>query len=880
MKQLILVLLLIPISLMAQEPKPGNLSPVLAKGGYANLAKEWKYKAGDKPEWANPDFDDTSWQTFIDDNLYNEEIQEKAKKTGIIWYRKKISIDSTTTQKLVIAIYQSGASEIYLDGELIHSLGKVSGNLDSLVRINQAPVQLTFPMKINKEQVLAIRFADPKSRLPLFQEQNNFLQVFVRTVEFANEYEFAASDTLFNDIGFLHLGYLFGWRFHPGDDLDWSKPDYDESEWYYYKPSILTEPIPDSLWNGYGWFRMRFTADSSACAKTTHLYFYTLGSAEIYLDGKLVQKFGEFSIDPDNEKHVRPSNEYYSSVVVQPGGSHVLAVRYAFHKGVQYKKFVKLDAGRFGFSIALTTDYWKNKTSARKYDALREFYILATMLFLVVLLHLLLFLLFPADRSNLYITILVFLLFLHVVVGWMGLFFELDILHRWYFHHIPYIFLIMAALSMIPFTISYMFNQKPRLIHKILIWLSPVLTLANFILSGPDINIPIVIVLIIGTLFLSYLVLIKAWRNKQKGVWIIAGAFLSLALSGVTFLLYSTFSQNYSIDSFSSFLYYLIYGSIPLGLTGFMASRFRDLYSNLEQKVHDRTLELEQSLEELRSTQSQLIQSEKMASLGQLTAGIAHEIQNPLNFVNNFSEVSKELVGEMNDELAVGNWQLAKDISKDIEQNLEKINHHGKRADAIVKGMLQHSRANTGHKEPIDINVLADEYLRLSYHGMRAKDKSFNAEYKTEFDPNLPKINVVPQDIGRVLLNLINNAFYAVQAPPPPEKSGQAPVGGIKERGADYKPTVIVRTSSYNPPSGGRGASVSVVDNGPGIPASIKDKIFQPFFTTKPTGQGTGLGLSLAYDMVKAHGGELKVETKEGEGSEFIIYLPNKLNEL
>jgi signal transduction histidine kinase len=181
--------------------------------------------------------------------------------------------------------------------------------------------------------------------------------------------------------------------------------------------------------------------------------------------------------------------------------------------------------------------------------------------------------------------------------------------------------------------------------------------------------------------------------------------------------------------------------------------------------------------------------------------------------------------------------------------------------------MLQHSRTSTGQKEPTDINALADEYLRLSYHGLRAKDKSFNADFKTEFDESLPKINVIPQDIGRVLLNLINNAFYAVQAPPPPE-------GGIKERGTNYKPTVIVRTSSWNPPSGGRGALISVIDNGPGIPAHIIDKIFQPFFTTKPTGQGTGLGLSLSYDIVKAHGGELKVETILNEGTTFNIIIP------
>ncbi|MDE3184269.1 MAG: hypothetical protein KGM16_12700 [Bacteroidota bacterium] len=282
----------------------------------------------------------------------------------------------------------------------------------------------------------------------------------------------------------------------------------------------------------------------------------------------------------------------------------------------------------------------------------------------------------------------------------------------------------------------------------------------------------------------------------------------------------------------------------------------------LERTVEERTADLKQSLLELKSTQSQLIQSEKMASLGELTAGIAHEIQNPLNFVNNFSEVSAELVDEMNIEMDNGNNEEAKLIAYDLKENLEKINHHGKRAGDIVKGMLQHSRTSTGVKEPTDINALADEYLRLSYHGLRAKDKSFNAEIKTDFDPTIGKINIIPQDVGRVLLNLFNNAFYAVN-----EQK--------KKNLISYEPTVTVRTS-LNPPLEGREASVliTVSDNGNGIPQNIVDKIFQPFFTTKPTGSGTGLGLSLSYDIVKAHGGEIKVETKEGEGSEFIIQLP------
>ncbi|HUZ57896.1 MAG TPA: ATP-binding protein [Hanamia sp.] len=273
---------------------------------------------------------------------------------------------------------------------------------------------------------------------------------------------------------------------------------------------------------------------------------------------------------------------------------------------------------------------------------------------------------------------------------------------------------------------------------------------------------------------------------------------------------------------------------------------------------------IEQTLSNLKSTQKQLIQSEKMASLGELTAGIAHEIQNPLNFVNNFSDVNKELVDELQTELKSGNTAEAISISNDIKENSEKINHHGKRAGDIVKGMLQHSRTSTGVKEPTDINALADEYLRLSYHGLRAKDKSFNAKLETDFDESIGKINIVVQDIGRVLLNLINNAFYAVN-----ERLRQT------QSDIHYEPTVTVRTL-LNPPLEGREASVliTVSDNGNGIPQKAVDKIFQPFFTTKPTGEGTGLGLSLAYDIVKKHGGELKVETRENEGSKFIIQLP------
>jgi signal transduction histidine kinase len=342
----------------------------------------------------------------------------------------------------------------------------------------------------------------------------------------------------------------------------------------------------------------------------------------------------------------------------------------------------------------------------------------------------------------------------------------------------------------------------------------------------------------------KYIFHVKAANNN--GVWNEEGATLSITVNS---------------PWWKTIWAYIIYGLL------FIAAAFgvdRYFRHRLVQKERERNQtrelaqakEIEKAYNELKTTQAQLIQSEKMASLGELTAGIAHEIQNPLNFVNNFSDVNTELIDELNLEAEKGNLEEVKVIAKDIKENEQKINHHGKRADAIVKGMLQHSRSSSGQKEPTNINALADEYLRLSYHGLRAKDKSFNATLKTGYDETLGNINIIPQDVGRVILNLITNAFYAVN-----EKKKLLP--------GNYESVVLVSTKKL-----GDKVEISVKDNGNGIPQNIVDKIFQPFFTTKPTGQGTGLGLSLSYDIIKAHGGEIKVDTKENEGSVFIITLP------
>ena len=361
------------------------------------------------------------------------------------------------------------------------------------------------------------------------------------------------------------------------------------------------------------------------------------------------------------------------------------------------------------------------------------------------------------------------------------------------------------------------------------------------------------------------------WREARKGEEI---SYYKLTPDDYTFTFKVNDIYGDSLENALSFKVkppwwftwwaYSIYGLL-FALAVWVTHRFqkKKVIRKERERIKDKELahakEIEKAYSELKATQNQLIQSEKMASLGELTAGIAHEIQNPLNFVNNFSEVSVELLEELQEEMKKGDLKEVNALIEDIQQNLDKINHHGQRADGIVKGMLQHSRAGSGEKELTDLNVLADEYLRLAYHGLRAKDKTFNATTETHFDEGLGKVNVVPQDIGRVILNLITNAFYVVK-----EKGEQQPEG--------YEPTVTITTLRNN-----NKILLSVKDNGNGIPKKIQDKIFQPFFTTKPTGEGTGLGLSMSYDIVtKGHGGTLQMETKEGQGTEFTIELPVK----
>ncbi|MBL7844571.1 MAG: PDZ domain-containing protein [Cyclobacteriaceae bacterium] len=653
------------------------------------------------------------------------------------------------------------------------------------------------------------------------------------------------------------------WYFKPGDNMEWADPNVDHVGWLKLNPSAIYEPLPDSLWSqGYGWFRTWFKADSTFYFNPWYLQIITWGAAEVYFDGKLYKRYGVFSTDPDLEQRTNP-NQAFTPLWLAPKDIHLVAVRFSYHPAKRYKQ-IMAEHVNFGFGMHFQSqksnelrNEWMSKTKS-------VFYLLLGIYSIIIILHGYLYYLFRKQKENLLVTLIVFILLCDAYLNFYFSFLDYDRLLLYRIVGLSEIFRL-TALLLVPFTLVTFFNLQKFTKLKYL----PVLAVPLYLLLKPfTLQENRLTIIVVPILILSFVLLYRAYNESKKGVGFVAFGFIGmlLLLAFGLFIEVITTQQLIPVsvitklqleEIFDSIFYTVSMLSVlPLSMTFFIAYKMGKLYTGLEGIVKERTEALEISLSDLKASQAQLIQSEKMASLGELTAGIAHEIQNPLNFVNNFSEVNEELLAEMKDELDKGNVTEAKSIANDAIENQQKILHHGRRADSIVKGMLQHSRSSSGVKEPTDINALADEYLRLAYHGLRAKDKSFNATMKTDFDESIGKINVVPQDIGRVVLNLITNAFYAVT-----ERK--------KQEGDNFEPTVSVITKKT-----GDKVLISVKDNGNGIPDSIKEKIFQPFFTTKPTGQGTGLGLSLSYDIVKAHGGELSVETREGEGSEFIIRLP------
>jgi two-component system NtrC family sensor kinase len=672
----------------------------------------------------------------------------------------------------------------------------------------------------------------------------------------------------------IQLADLQGWVFKQGNNDDWANPHFDNKDWKKFKPAQLSAKLADDAGRVEGWFRIKIKLDKSFRDIPVGITRQLWAATDVYVDGLLVHSFGNTG---NPYEAFNPVLKYAKPLYLVPEKEYLFAIHVVDYETLFTQRELRLNPHNLLNFISLTGPAFDNSVTSKT----KESYVLGTLSISVSVLLLVLFLLLLYLNPNQKIFQLATILNTVVLLAAIGSFYRV-------FNELNYkaekvIFLVTNGLFL-PVMHALTLLITEWVLKKKISWLTiSIVILMPFTSAlGHLFNISWPFGFVEAALLGYFVWLVFNSRQKIKKIeWTVVFAMTALTVGSLVWV----FLHKYYRDSFYEYenlLKAFVLLSAPILFLVYVALSYKEILAereaaaknviriteekkelleqqniSLEVQVTKRTSELEKSLIDLKATQSQLIQSEKMASLGELTAGIAHEIQNPLNFVNNFSEVSNELLDEMNEELDKGDIEEAKAISADIKQNLEKINHHGKRADAIVKGMLQHSRSSSATKEPTDINKLADEYLRLAYHGLHAKDKSFNATMHTEFDETIGNINIIPQDIGRVILNLITNAFYVVD-----EKK--------KQIGEGFEPTVSVYTKKV-----GDTIQVSVKDNGNGIPQKVLDKIFQPFFTTKPTGQGTGLGLSLSYDIVKAHGGELNVETKENEGTTFSIQIPN-----
>ncbi|GAA4457074.1 hypothetical protein GCM10023189_27240 [Nibrella saemangeumensis] len=688
-----------------------------------------------------------------------------------------------------------------------------------------------------------------------------------------------------------------GWLWHEGDNPDWANPTFDDSQWERIDPAKDIMELPQVRKAGIGWLRLHLQTDSSlVLPEALILLVRQMAASELYINGRFSKRFGTVSPNPDQVEAV---HAYFQQVSLPaPGESAlVLAVRIAWQPGLPYNRFAAAANSLYGVTattVSRLNSYivYRNITNIYVFSKVGVFFILA-------LLHVLLYIFYPPQRANLFFSISSLVFFHH----WLGLglwtnglltdsgtIMYLGLI-RALLYPVGYVFLVTALYSAYAFarSIYYRISLITCVLLAVIYWTD----YQNGVLW---IEIGSTIVMTAEALRVT----VVAVRKKQRGATIILiGMVLSLIGLSLRYLLMFTplfisrfpfsVAQIYS-NSFETF------GTlcIPLSLSVYLATEFAftskslaaqlaavkllsaqtlaqeqekqlmltQQNETLESKVTERTAQLQQSLDTLKTTQAQLIQKEKMASLGELTAGIAHEIQNPLNFVNNFAEVSVEMTEELRENLQKGNITNAVELSEGLGENMSYIVENGKRAASIVRSMLEHSRSSSGERRPTNLNELAEEYLKLAYHGIRAQDPDFQVQLCTQFDDKLQLVTVAPQDIGRVLLNLYNNAFYAVRQKQQQQDNGRD--------SAVYQPQVTVSIRADQD-----AIALYVKDNGTGIPSTIVDKIYQPFFTTKPTGQGTGLGLSLSYDIItRGHGGDMRVESCEGEGTEFVIHIP------
>ena len=688
------------------------------------------------------------------------------------------------------------------------------------------------------------------------------------------------------------LGDLDGWLFRKGNDISWARKEIDTAGWQKMKPSQLSGKLADKNGKLEGWLRIKIKLDPAFSDTLFDLYMNIWAASEIYVDGSLHCTFGSTGVNGKPFEEYNPNYKPPVPFNLEKGNEHILAIHFVdFISALPPYNLKSEKENRFRSFIIITTPEFRklDLDLTLTFHAFRTIWLTAN-----IILCLLFWVLAFQNRNEknffiiaVYTTVNAFTIYCDQSIPTPG------------FTYAFYAFLglawaILVSLNGI-FSLLLMlriFKRKISLWFKISLWLIFAAGIAIVFLQSIYLLIFELVLIIIN--YAYYIT--TSWKTLKGAQWaVIVGIILTFSF-GLSLVTSGIVAPGNSLGLLFSTGLFL---SSPLSLLVYVAMRFKEIIKEvrdnakqvvklseekkeqalnqqkiLQEEVNRQTAELRNTLDNLKSTQAQLIQSEKMASLGELTAGIAHEIQNPLNFVNNFSELNKEMLEELIAERSKPNTErddhILDELISHVSHNSEKIIHHGKRAGSIVKGMLEHSRASSGQKEPTDINVLTDEYLRIAYHGSRAKDKSFNANIETDLDDSVGKISVAPQDIGRVILNLVNNAFYSVH-----EKQMQASAGLPADQpgaaGQSYQPKVIVSTKKID-----NTIEIKVKDNGNGIPQKVADKIFQPFFTTKPTGQGTGLGLSLSYDIIKAHGGELKMETKEGEGAVFLIQLPAK----
>ncbi|MCB0822224.1 MAG: HAMP domain-containing histidine kinase [Bacteroidales bacterium] len=710
-------------------------------------------------------------------------------------------------------------------------------------------------------------------------KQINILFVLVAlmaaSVGFADDGVVIIDQHGFNKDGSFDMSESENWLFHIGNDASWAHPDINTGDWEYRRPIDLTLDLQNSKGEVEGWFRIKVKLDELFRDSTLYVNLGNYGQAiDMYIDGELYHSYGSTgAFGKPYERNEGTNLLYFRTIDLEPGKEHLIALHYLHEPlGFPYNLITTDDVLFFTMSINESTYEQAQKESLRKmYTGL-----ISTATASLVLLLLFIMLYFLNRRES----ILKYIIFAASLSTFITFFMipnsnVINISIQTFTLVKPFFNLALAGLL---FSIAAIFAKvfAGKSIRSIWYLAIPALIMfVNMQFTRIDVLNAVIMLFYIGT---GCYYIIKSWKKLKGAQWAIIVGFFVILFSIITFftvIIIAGSPQNY-------ITYYIAFLTFPTSLMIYISLRFKEINQEikinaeellkvteekrqqavnqqaiLEEQVKERTAELRQSLENLKNTQSQLIHAEKMASLGELTAGIAHEIQNPLNFVNNFSEVSVDLMHDLRDEMTKGNVEEANSLATDLEQNLDKIHQHGKRASSIVKGMLEHSRSSAGDKTEVNLNSLADEYLRLAYHGLRAKDKSFQSDFKLEADEQLPLVHVVAQDFGRVLLNLINNAFFSVS-----EKSKQS----IK----DYKPEVIVKTRKFD-----HHIEISVIDNGTGISKEIRSKIFQPFFTTKPAGQGTGLGLSISYDIIiRGHGGELILDSEPGKGTTFKINLP------